>query len=162
MFPVEFQNIRLSWIMKISAISEGKEVIIWKNDRLSLPRPTPSQSPKRFVICWIYNLVTAWIMKSWQMVQSFWCARNAAILRRSVQHANFPAKPKSGNNLNGWRRGLPNPFLQLWRKEKMIVFRTSSYPLGWLSDALVQCPSQRFEHNDGPCPTSCDLTGLVG
>ena len=28
MFPVEFQNIRLSWIMKISAISEGKEVII--------------------------------------------------------------------------------------------------------------------------------------
>ena len=27
-FPVEFQNIRLSWIMKISAISEGKEVII--------------------------------------------------------------------------------------------------------------------------------------
>ena len=28
MFPVEFQNIRLCWIMKISAISEGKEVII--------------------------------------------------------------------------------------------------------------------------------------
>ncbi|HUM63250.1 MAG TPA: hypothetical protein PKZ26_06240 [Anaerolineaceae bacterium] len=28
MFPVEFQNIRLSWIMKISAISERKEVII--------------------------------------------------------------------------------------------------------------------------------------
>ena len=28
MFPVEFQNIRLSWIMKISAIMEGKEVII--------------------------------------------------------------------------------------------------------------------------------------
>jgi hypothetical protein len=28
MFPVEFQNIRLSWIMKISAILEGKEVII--------------------------------------------------------------------------------------------------------------------------------------
>ena len=28
MFPVEFQNIRLSWIMKISAISKGKEVII--------------------------------------------------------------------------------------------------------------------------------------
>ena len=28
MFPVEFQNIRLSWIMKISEISEGKEVII--------------------------------------------------------------------------------------------------------------------------------------
>jgi len=28
MFPVEFQNIRLSWIMIISAISEGKEVII--------------------------------------------------------------------------------------------------------------------------------------
>ena len=28
MFPVEFQNIRLSWIMKITAISEGKEVII--------------------------------------------------------------------------------------------------------------------------------------
>jgi hypothetical protein len=28
MFPVEFQNIRLNWIMKISAISEGKEVII--------------------------------------------------------------------------------------------------------------------------------------
>ena len=28
MFPVEFQNIRLSWIMKILAISEGKEVII--------------------------------------------------------------------------------------------------------------------------------------
>jgi len=27
-FPVEFQNIRLSWIMKISAISIGKEVII--------------------------------------------------------------------------------------------------------------------------------------
>ena len=27
-FPVEFQNIRLSWIMKISAISKGKEVII--------------------------------------------------------------------------------------------------------------------------------------
>ena len=25
MFPVEFENIRLSWIMKISAISEGKE-----------------------------------------------------------------------------------------------------------------------------------------
>ena len=28
MFPDEFQNIRLSWIMRISAISEGKEVII--------------------------------------------------------------------------------------------------------------------------------------
>jgi hypothetical protein len=28
MFPVEFQNIRLNWIMKISAILEGKEVII--------------------------------------------------------------------------------------------------------------------------------------
>lgn len=28
MFPVEFQNIRLNWIMKISAIMEGKEVII--------------------------------------------------------------------------------------------------------------------------------------
>ena len=28
MFPVEFQNIRLSWIMKISANMEGKEVII--------------------------------------------------------------------------------------------------------------------------------------
>ena len=28
MFPVEFQNIRLSWIMKITAISKGKEVII--------------------------------------------------------------------------------------------------------------------------------------
>ena len=28
MFPAEFQNIRLSWILKISAISEGKEVII--------------------------------------------------------------------------------------------------------------------------------------
>jgi len=28
MFPDEFQNIRLSWIMKISVISEGKEVII--------------------------------------------------------------------------------------------------------------------------------------
>ena len=28
MFTVEFQNIRLSWIMKITAISEGKEVII--------------------------------------------------------------------------------------------------------------------------------------
>ena len=27
-FPVEFQNIRLSWIMKIKAISKGKEVII--------------------------------------------------------------------------------------------------------------------------------------
>jgi len=27
-FPVEFQNIRLSWILKISTISEGKEVII--------------------------------------------------------------------------------------------------------------------------------------
>jgi len=27
-FPVEFQNIRLNWIMKITAISEGKEVII--------------------------------------------------------------------------------------------------------------------------------------
>jgi len=27
-FPVEFQNIRLSWIMKITAISKGKEVII--------------------------------------------------------------------------------------------------------------------------------------
>ena len=27
-FPVEFQDIRLNWIMKISAISEGKEVII--------------------------------------------------------------------------------------------------------------------------------------
>ena len=28
MFPNEFQNIRLSWIMKISAISKGKKVII--------------------------------------------------------------------------------------------------------------------------------------
>lgn len=28
MFPVKFQNIRLSWFMKILAISEGKEVII--------------------------------------------------------------------------------------------------------------------------------------
>ena len=28
MFPVEFQSIRLNWIMKITAISEGKEVII--------------------------------------------------------------------------------------------------------------------------------------
>jgi len=28
MFPVEFQNVRLSWIMKITAISKGKEVII--------------------------------------------------------------------------------------------------------------------------------------
>ena len=28
MFPVEFQSIRLSWIMKITAISKGKEVII--------------------------------------------------------------------------------------------------------------------------------------
>lgn len=28
MLPVEFQNIRLNWIMKITAISEGKEVII--------------------------------------------------------------------------------------------------------------------------------------
>jgi hypothetical protein len=28
MFPVEFQNIRLSWIMKITAISKGKVVII--------------------------------------------------------------------------------------------------------------------------------------
>ena len=28
MFPVEFQNIRLNWIMKISAISAGKEVIL--------------------------------------------------------------------------------------------------------------------------------------
>ena len=28
MFPDEFQNIQLSWIMKISAIMEGKEVII--------------------------------------------------------------------------------------------------------------------------------------
>ena len=28
MFPVEFQNIRLSWIMKITEISAGKEVII--------------------------------------------------------------------------------------------------------------------------------------
>lgn len=28
MFPVEFQNIRLSWIIKITAISKGKEVII--------------------------------------------------------------------------------------------------------------------------------------
>lgn len=28
MFPDEFQNIRLSWIIKISAIMEGKEVII--------------------------------------------------------------------------------------------------------------------------------------
>ena len=27
-FPVEFQNIRLNWIMKISEISEGKEEII--------------------------------------------------------------------------------------------------------------------------------------
>jgi len=42
-----------------------------------------------------------------------------------------------------------------------MLFRTSSYQQGWLSDALVQCPSQRFEHNDGPCPTSCDLTGLA-
>ena len=133
-----------------------------KNDRLSLPRPTPSQSPIRFVTCWIYNLVTAWIMKSWQMVQSFWRARNAAILRRSVQHANFPARHKNGNNLIGWRKGFSKPFLQLWRKEKMTVFRTSSYPPGWLSDALVQCPSQQFEHNDGPYPTSYGLTGLAG
>ena len=28
MFPVEFQNIRLNWIIKISEISEGKEVIV--------------------------------------------------------------------------------------------------------------------------------------
>ena len=28
MSPIEFQTIRLSWIMKISAIKEGKEVII--------------------------------------------------------------------------------------------------------------------------------------
>ncbi len=28
MFPFEFQNIRLSWIKKITAISKGKEVII--------------------------------------------------------------------------------------------------------------------------------------
>jgi len=28
MFPVEFQNIRLGWIMKITTISKGKEVII--------------------------------------------------------------------------------------------------------------------------------------
>jgi hypothetical protein len=28
MFPIEFQSIRLSWIMKITAISKGKEVII--------------------------------------------------------------------------------------------------------------------------------------
>ncbi|PKO04456.1 MAG: hypothetical protein CVU41_16970 [Chloroflexi bacterium HGW-Chloroflexi-3] len=28
MFPIEFQNIRLNWIMKITAISEKKEVII--------------------------------------------------------------------------------------------------------------------------------------
>ena len=28
MFPIEFQNIRLNWILKISEISEGKEVII--------------------------------------------------------------------------------------------------------------------------------------
>jgi len=28
MFPDEFQNIQLSWIMKITAISKGKEVII--------------------------------------------------------------------------------------------------------------------------------------
>ncbi len=28
MFPDDFQNIRLSWIMKITAISKGKEVII--------------------------------------------------------------------------------------------------------------------------------------
>lgn len=28
MFPDEFQNIRLSWIMKITEISKGKEVII--------------------------------------------------------------------------------------------------------------------------------------
>ena len=28
MFPVEFQNIRLNWIVKISEISNGKEVII--------------------------------------------------------------------------------------------------------------------------------------
>lgn len=27
-FPVEFRNIQLNWIMKISEISEGKEVII--------------------------------------------------------------------------------------------------------------------------------------
>ena len=27
-FPVEFQNIRLNWIVKISEISNGKEVII--------------------------------------------------------------------------------------------------------------------------------------
>ena len=140
----------------------SREVIILKNDRLSLPRPTPSQSLKRFVTCWIYNLVTAWIMKSWQMVQSFWRARNVAIRRRSIQHANFPARPKNVNNLIGWRKGLLNPFLQLRHKEKMIVFRTSSYQLGWLSDALVQCPFQRFEHNDEPCPTSYDLTELAG
>ena len=47
------------------------------------------------------------------MVQSFWYARNVAIRRRSVQHANFPARPKNVNNLNGWWKGLPNPFLQL-------------------------------------------------
>jgi hypothetical protein len=28
MFPIEFQNIRLNWIVKISEISNGKEVII--------------------------------------------------------------------------------------------------------------------------------------
>lgn len=28
MFPDEFQNIQLSWIMKITAISKGKEVIV--------------------------------------------------------------------------------------------------------------------------------------
>ena len=28
MFPIEFQNIRLNWILKISEISKGKEVII--------------------------------------------------------------------------------------------------------------------------------------
>jgi len=69
-------------------------------------------------------------MKSWQMVQSFWCARNVAIRRRSGQRANFPANPKNGNNLNGWRKVLLDPFLQLWSKEKMIFFRTSSYLLG--------------------------------
>jgi len=96
------------------------------------------------------------------MVQSYWCARNAAIRRRYSQRVNFPARPKSGNNLNGWRKVLLDPFLQLWSKVKKDRFRTSSYQLGWLSDALVQCPSQRFEHNGEPCPTSYGLTGLAG
>ena len=100
-------------------------------------------------------------MKSWQMVQSFWRARNVAIRRRSGQRANFPAMPKTVNDLIGWRKGLLNPFLQLWRKEKMIVFRTLSYQQDWLSDALVQYPSQRFEHNDEPYPMSYGLRGLA-